>query len=891
VSDIVPDLVSEHQWQALEAVAIPEVLHTSLDSGLASEEATRRRQLVGPNTLPTAAAPSWLLRFARELANPLTAVLALAVALTIYLGDYVDAVVIGAVILINASIGFIQEYRAENALAEVTKLLSPSTRVIRDGLTLTVPADSLVPGDVVLLEAGAGVPADCRLVRVDGLEADESALTGESAPVAKDVAPLTSETPLAERANMAFAGTTVTRGAALGVVVATGGRTELGAIGRMVTQVRSLLTPLTQRLDRLAGQITAAVLVISAVTLLWGLFVNRLDQQFIIIAIVGLAVGAIPEGLPAVVSFALAWSAKRLAGLGALVRRLPAVEALGSVDVVFTDKTGTLTQNEMTVVEIVTPSRAHTVTGVGYRPEGEIADFSPSATAAAELIQALCLCNDSDLTINHDGATVSGDPTELALLTLAEKAGIDRTELAVSHPRIGSVPFDADNSYMATVHSSASGVTAYLKGSPEKIMELCGQTLSATATKTWETTVSEQARRGRRVLAAASVSLPEGSTAEDISHHPAEFLGIVALIDPPRPDAIEALEECRQAGVHVAMVTGDHADTAVAIATELGLGGGGVLSGTEIDQMSDAELGEVLETVTVIARATPAHKLRLVTLSQARGHFVAMTGDGVNDAPALRQAHIGVAMGDKGTDEAREAADIVLTDDRFSTISQAIREGRRVYDNIKKSLLFLLATDLDEATLIMLAILFGISLPVTPTQILWVNLVTSVALSFALIVERAEKTVMKRGPNPKSLSLITWSMLGRILFVSTLSVLATFAVFYEQLAEGVPLAQAQTAAVTMLVVVEMAILLNHRRFVAPAIGAGSVQGNRVVLAVMGILVGVQLAFVYFPPLQRVFGSTALPAESWAVIGAVALGVFLLVEAEKWLRRRRGQKVF
>lgn len=891
MSDIVPDLVSEHQWQALEAVAIPEVLQTSLDSGLASEEATRRRQLVGPNTLPTAAAPSWLLRFARELANPLTAVLALAVALTIYLGDYVDAVVIGAVILINASIGFIQEYRAENALAEVTKLLSPSTRVIRDGSTLTVPADSLVPGDVVLLEAGAGVPADCRLVRVDGLEVDESALTGESAPVAKDVATLTSEAPLAERANMAFAGTTVTRGAALGVVVATGGRTELGAIGRMVTQVRSLRTPLTQRLDRLAGQITAAVLVISAVTLLWGLFVNRLDQQFIIIAIVGLAVGAIPEGLPAVVSFALAWSAKRLAGLGALVRRLPAVEALGSVDVVFTDKTGTLTQNEMTVVEIVTPSRAHTVTGVGYRPEGEIADFSPSATAAAELIRALCLCNDSDLTINHDGATVSGDPTELALLTLAEKAGIDRTELAVSHPRISSVPFDADNSYMATVHSSASGVTAYLKGSPEKIMELCGQTLSAAAKEMWETTVSEQARRGRRVLAAASMSLPEGSTAKEISHHPAEFLGIVALIDPPRPDAIEALEECRQAGVHVAMVTGDHADTAVAIATELGLGGGGVLSGTEIDQMSDAELGEVLETVTVIARATPAHKLRLVTLSQARGHFVAMTGDGVNDAPALRQAHIGVAMGDKGTDAAREAADIVLTDDRFSTISQAIREGRRVYDNIKKSLLFLLATDLDEAALIMLAILFGISLPVTPTQILWVNLVTSVALSFALIVERAEKTVMKRGPNPKSLSLITWSMLGRILFVSTLSVLATFAVFYEQLAEGVPLAQAQTAAVTMLVVVEMAILLNHRRFVAPAIGAGSVQGNRVVLAVMGILVVVQLAFVYFPPLQRVFGSTALPAESWAVIGAVALGVFLLIEAEKWLRRRRGQKVF
>ena len=891
MSDIHPDRIREQEWQSLTTATLPDILQTSLDTGLPSKQVVRRTHLFGPNTLPAPETPSWLWRFTRELANPLTAVLALAVALTVYLGDYVDAVVIGAVIVINASIGFIQEYRAEHALAAVNKLLSPSAPSIRDGTTQTLPVRRLVPGDVVLLEAGAGVPADCRLVQVDGLEVDESALTGESAPVVKSTDALASGVPLAERSNMGFAGTTVTRGAGRGVVVATGGRTELGAIGHMVRQVRSLRTPLTQRLDRLAGQITAAVLVISAITLLWGLFVNRLDQQFIIIAIVGLAVGAIPEGLPAVVSFALAWSAKRLAGLGALVRRLPAVEALGSVDVVFTDKTGTLTQNEMTVVEVVTPEARHSVTGVGYLPEGTIQDFSPSMTATAELIQALCLCNDSDLATDGSRLSVSGDPTELALLTLAEKAGINRPALAETLPRVGSVPFDAENSYMATVHRSDAGTVAYLKGSPEKIMELCASTLGADDRSHWEGAVAEQARRGRRVLAAASLLLPDGATTAAIGQHDAHFLGIVALIDPPRPDAVEALEECRQAGVHVAMVTGDHADTAQAIANELGLGHGGMLTGSEIDQMSDAELGDRLETVTVIARATPAHKLRLVTLSQARGHFVAMTGDGVNDAPALRQAHIGVAMGNKGTDAAREAADIVLTDDRFSTISHAIREGRRVYDNIKKSLLFLLATDLDEAALIMLAILFGISLPVTPTQILWVNLVTSVALSFALIVERAEKTVMNRGPNPKSLSLITWSMLGRILFVSTLSVLATFAVFYEQLAEGVPLAQAQTAAVTMLVVVEVAVLLNHRRFVAPALGAGSVRGNRVVLTVIGILLVLQLAFVYFPPLQRLFGSTPLPAESWAVVGAVALGVFVAIEAEKWVRRRRGQKVF
>lgn len=878
-------------WHTRQSTEVEQELGTSLETGLTADVVSHRQRREGPNTLPTSRRESWVRRIAREFVNPLTAVLALAALLTVYLEDYVDAAVIVTVIVINAAIGFIQEFRAERALAEVGNLLTPHTTVLRDGIVSVLPAKDLVTGDVVYLEAGQGVPADCRLVRVDSLEVDESALTGESVPVVKSSDVSSAQQILAERHGMAFAGTTVTRGTATAIVVATGGSTELGTIGHMMREVTRLRTPLTSRLDRLAGHITTAVLIIAVFTLLWGLFVNGLEVEFMIIAIVGLAVGAIPEGLPAVVSFALAWSARRLAKVGALVRRLPAVEALGSVDVVFTDKTGTLTQNEMTVVEIVTPSSSHLVTGVGYVPDGVIQGLEESSSDTWELLRALALCNDSDLHVDEGVVTTAGDPTELALLTLAEKSGLNREALSGDYPRVDSVPFEAENKYMATMHRLDTDTVVYLKGSPETILERCGHSLSREHKQKWQEQIHQQARRGRRLLAAASATLPRGGSLDDLPPAGSHFLGLVALIDPPRPDAVAALDECRQAGVHVTMVTGDHADTAQSIAAELGLDQGGMLTGGDIDSLTDDELQDALETTTVIARATPSHKLRLVTLSQARGHFVAMTGDGVNDAPALRQAHIGVAMGMSGTDVAREAADIVLTDDRFSTISQAIREGRRVYDNIKKSILFLLATDLDEAALIVLAILFGVSLPVTPTQILWVNLVTSVALSFALIVERAEKTVMRRGPNPKSLSLVTWSMVGRIVFVSTLSVLATFAVFQEQLAEGVPLAQAQTAAVTMLVVVEMAILLNHRRFVAAALSREGLTGNRAVVAVMGVLVVLQVAFVYFPPLQRTFGSTALPLESWLVILAVALGVFLAVEAEKWLRRRTGQEVF
>ena len=864
---------------------------SSSERGLGDSEVESRLRHWGPNALPEAAGvPLWK-QIGREFANPLTAVLAFAVALTIYLGDYVDSAVIAAVIVINALIGFAQEYRAEAALKAVSRLLSPTCVVIREGHPVTVPSTELTVGDVVVVSAGERVPADVRLLASDSLEVDESALTGESVPTSKTSEPVDEAAPLAERASMAYAGTVATRGSGRGVVVAVGTHTELGQIGQMMRRVGRLRTPLTRRLDRLATQITVAVLAVSVVILAWGMLTQRWEFDFLFVAVVGLAVGAIPEGLPAVITFALASSAKRLSRLGVLVRRLPAVEALGSVTVVFTDKTGTLTRNEMTVVELDSPDIHLSVTGVGYHARGEIEGFSPERhSGLSEAIEVFALCNDASLGHPDDENGLTGDPTELALLTLARKAGVNLDELERAKARRATVPFDAANQYMATVHQTGDTQWLAVKGSPEAVLELCRGSLTDEEFEAWQSLASEHAARGHRVLLAASSSASK-FTIDSIETAGLRPCGLAALIDPPRSEAAEAVTECLGAGVRVVMVTGDHPDTARAVAVSLGFPDRPALSGAEIDRLDDVELRERLLETVVVARATPSHKLRLVEVSQAQGEFVAMTGDGVNDAPALRQAHIGVAMGKKGTDVAKEAADIVITDDRFATIATAIREGRRVYDNIKKSILFLLSTDVDEAVLIILAVLFGIALPVTPTQILWVNLVTSITLSFALIAERAEKTVMTRGPNPKSLSLITRAMILRIVFASALAVIATFSLFRWYLGQGASVEYAQTAAVTALVMIEVAILLNHRRFVASAFHFSTLFGNRVVWIVLPLLLALQLFFVYSPLMHEVFGSTPLTTETWLILVAAAAGIFVLIELEKHVRRRVGQEVF
>jgi magnesium-transporting ATPase (P-type) len=874
-------------WHSLPTAECVEQSGSDLHDGLSSHEVTKRQTDIGLNVLPEAKRDSMVRRFLREFYNPLTAVLAFAVGMTIYLGDYIDSVVIAVVIVINAIIGFVQEFRAEEALRAVSGLLAPHCTVVRNGVSETTESTGLIPGDIVLLGQGDRVPADVRLLVTETLEADESALTGESMPVPKSTDPTLPDSPLAERSSMVFAGTTVTRGSARGLVVSTGGNTELGAIGHMMRQVGRLRTPLTRRLDRLAQQITVAVLAVALVVFGWGWFVNGEEFDFIFLAVVGLAVAAIPEGLPAVITFALASSSRALSRLGVLVRRLPAVEALGSVTVVFTDKTGTLTKNEMTVVELDTLDRRFAVSGVGYAKNGDVVDLPTDGSSPARLaIDAFVLCNDARLSENGDDVLTSGDPTELALVTLAHKAGVDSETIRATCPRLDAHPFDSDVQYMATLHRVGESRMIAVKGSPEKVLELCGMPHGSKDHRVWMEAASHHASQGRRVLMSA-VAHGDSLTLGNLPEVGLRPVGIAALIDPPREDAIAAVSECAEAGVRVVMVTGDHPDTARAVSVGLGFPDYAPLVGSEIDGLSDDQLRERLTQTVVVARATPAHKLRLVQLLQADGEFVAMTGDGVNDAPALRQAHIGVAMGNKGTDVAKEAADIVITDDRFATIADAIREGRRVYDNIKKSLMFLLSTDIDEAVLVILAVLFSISLPVTPTQILWVNLVTSVTLSFALIMERAEPTIMRRGPNPKSISLLTRAMMLRILLASAMAVTLTFSLFHLQLSQGVELAVAQTTSVTMLVVVEVAVLLNHRRFLASAFSLHTLSGNKTAWVVIGILAVIQSAFIYLPVLNDIFGSRPIGAANWALIIGVGVVVFVVIEAEKWLRRRFG----
>ena len=878
-------------WHSLSSAEVVTSLRSDVEGGLSETESEARFRQWGPNALPdSATTPVWR-HIGREFANPLTAVLAVAVGLTVYLGDYVDSVVIASVIVINALIGFAQEYRAESSLRAVSRLLTPTCVVIRAGHPITVPSTELTVGDIVVISAGERIPADLRLLTSESLEVDESALTGESVPVPKATSPVAQDAPLADRRSMAYAGTVATRGSGRGVVVSIGTDTELGRIGQMMRRVDRLRTPLTRRLDRLARQITVTVLAVSVIILGWGMVAREWEFDFLFVAVVGLAVGAIPEGLPAVITFALASSARRLSRLGVLVRRLPAVEALGSVTIVFTDKTGTLTRNEMSVVELDTPDIHLGVSGVGYHAAGVIEDFEPTKhVTLEEAIEVFALCNDASLGHPEDEDGLTGDPTELALLTLAHKAKLDRESLAVERPRTHTLPFDADLQYMATVHRRGNNDWLAVKGSPEAVLALCRPSLSDKEYESWHALAQEHAARGHRVLLAAAASAPSLNV-DSVGSAGLRPLGLAALIDPPRSEAADAVAECHRAGVRVVMVTGDHPDTARAIATSLGFDDRPALTGAEIDRLGDEELRARLKDTVVVARATPAHKLRLVTVVQAQGEFVAMTGDGVNDAPALRQAHIGVAMGKKGTDVAKEAADIVITDDRFATIATAIREGRRVYDNIKKSLLFLLSTDVDEAVLIILAVLFGIALPVTPTQILWVNLVTSITLSFALIAERAEKTVMTRGPNPKSMSLITGSMVTRILFASALAVIATFSLFRWYLDQGASVAYAQTTAVTALVIIEVAILLNHRRFVAAALHPSTVGANRVVWIVLPALLALQVFFVYAPPMHTIFGSTPLSAQTWAVVALVSAVIFALIEVEKYVRRRLGQRVF
>ncbi len=888
-------------WHSLEVDVCLDRLGVSED-GLDAAESSTRLKAHGDNRLPSPPRKSSLTRFLLQFHNVLIYILIAAALGTAALQHWIDTGVILGVVLINAIIGFVQEGKAERALDAIRDMLSPKALVLRDGHRRTIPAEELVPGDVVFLNAGDKVPADLRLLRTHNMRIDEAMLTGESLAVDKQTDPVEVDADLGDRTSMAFSGTLVTFGQGRGVVVATGGATEIGRISAMLGEVETLTTPLLQDIARFGRWLSVAIVTLAALTFAFGYWVRDYDILETFLAAVSLAVAAIPEGLPAIMTITLAIGVQRMAARKAIIRRLPAVETLGSVTTICSDKTGTLTRNEMTVKAIITAEDEFDVDGVGYEPRGgftrEGGDVEPLEQAVlAETLHAMLLCNDAEVH-RRDGAWImEGDPTEGALVTAALKGGLDQRQTNETYPRDDVIPFEAAYKFMVTLHHhhADGGTFLYLKGAPERVLALCDRERTTTGDREfdrerWEKWMADVAGRGQRLLAIATRETgPDKRTLEfsDVEDGGLVLVAVCGIADPPREEAVAAVRECRDAGIRVKMITGDHGITAGAIAVELGIGGdGGVMTGQDLEQTSDEELKRRVGEVDVFARTTPEHKLRLVKAIQANHHVVSMTGDGVNDAPALKRADVGVAMGIKGTEASREAAEMVLADDNFASIAHAVEEGRTVYDNLRKAILFLLPTNGGQAFTIVAAILLGLTLPLTPVQVLWVNMVTAVTLALALAFEPTEPGVMERPPRPPGTPILSRFLLWRIGFVSALLVGGTFGHFLWMEHQGAEVELARTVAINTLVMGQLFYLFNSRYILEPVVNRAGLFGSRAVLGAVGGLIVLQALFTYAPPLQFLFGTTAISSVEWLRILAFGIALFVLVELEKAIFRRR-----
>ncbi|MCW5612445.1 MAG: HAD-IC family P-type ATPase [Rubrivivax sp.] len=895
-------------WHARPADDALQVLR-STPQGLDAAEVARRQAEYGPNRLPEVAPPGVLQRLLRQFDNLLLYVLMAAALVTALMGHWVDAAVIAAVVVLNALIGFVQEGKAEKALAAIRHLLSPHAVVLRDGRQHDIAAADLVPGDIVLLASGDSLPADVRLLQARNLRIDESALTGESVPVDKQPDPVAADAAIGDRRCLAYAGTLVTQGQARALVVATGAATEIGRIGRMLESVQTDTTPLLRKMAGFGRTLTFVILGLAALLFAFGMLVRGMGASEVFMAAVGLAVAAIPEGLPAIMTIALAIGVQRMAARHAVIRRLPAVETLGSVTVICSDKTGTLTRNEMTVQQVVLADAVIDVEGAGYAPEGalriggrelaapEIASRQP---ALRGLVEVAALCNDAAIHERDGQWLLAGDPTEGALRSLAMKTGVDPAVLALERPRLEVIPFESEHRFMATLHPAAAGdgeaTVALVKGAPERMLAMCSTQLMADGREQpldgahWTAAIEAQARAGRRVLALARRALPPGQ--QDLDHeHVADglvLLGLVGIIDPPREEAVRAVRQCSEAGIRVVMITGDHGVTASAIANQLGMPGElAAVTGPELERMDDAAMRAAVARTRVFARASPEHKLRLVQALKANGEVVAMTGDGVNDAPALKQADVGVAMGRKGTEAAKQAGAIVLADDNFASIAHAVEEGRTVYDNLKKTVTFLLPINGGESLSLLVAVLLGTALPIAPVQILWVNMVSSIALALVLAFEPTEADVMKRPPRRPDEPLLSRFVLWRISFVSTLFLAGIFGMHEWALLQGASEQTARTVAVNTLVCMEVFYLFSVRYLKAPSFTLQGVKGTPRVLAAVAAVVLLQAAFTYLPFMQTLFATEALPLATGAAIVGVGVAVLVVLELEKALLRRLG----
>ncbi len=887
----------QQDWH-LQSVKHALVFFKTSHSGLTQDDAQSRLDTYGPNRLPDPAKHSAFLRFLLQFHNILIYVLLGAAVITAILHHLIDTVVILAVVLVNALIGFIQEGKAEKALHALRQILSSSAIVMRNGERCRIPGEHIVPGDIVLLKAGDKVPADLRLLKTHGLIIEEAILTGESVPVEKSTSPVTISAALGDRSCMAFSGTLVTNGEGSGIVVATGETTQIGRISDLLSTVEKLTTPLIQQIGLFAKWLSAVILLVAALLLVHGYVVQHHDFSELFMAVVGLSVAAIPEGLPAVLSITLAIGVRSMARRNAIVRRLPAIETIGSVSVICTDKTGTLTLNEMTVASVATSGHLFTLNKTGYEPTGAIQlnkreIESGDYLSLLELARAAILCNDAELHEHEGNWSMEGDPMEGALLAFAGKTGLLFREERSTWRRTDVIPFDAKYRLMATLHHNhLRHAFVFIKGAPEHILTLC-QTqraengLSEPINPTyWKAKIEAIATKGERLLALALKPMnPEHTVLEfEDLENGLIFLGMIGLIDPPRPEAIAAVAQCHKAGIQVKMITGDHASTAIAIGQQIGLNNtNSVLTGRDLDRMSDDVLGRAVLTTDIFARTSPEHKLRLVMALQSHGMTVAMTGDGVNDAPALKRADAGIAMGKKGSEVAKEAAELVLTDDNFASIVAAVREGRTVYDNLKKVINWTLPTNAGEAMSIVVALLFGMSLPITAVQILWVNLLTAVTLGIALAFEPTEPNTMRRPPRPRGEPILTCVLAWHIILVSILMMCGIFSVFFYAIGRDYPVELARTMSLNMLVVMQIIYMFFIRNTYGTSLTWSSMKGTKIVWLSVIIVTAAQFAITYLPFFQKVFITQSISLMDGLLIMTIGMAFFGIVEIEKQLR--------
>ena len=862
--------------------------------GLSSPEAERRLQAHGPNELQEKRAVSPLAILLRQFRSPLIYILMLAAAVTIALDEYVDAGVIAAVLVFNAVVGFFQEHRAERSLEALRRLARTQARVLRDGREREVDASELVPGDIVLIEAGAKVPADCRIVHATAFEADESLLTGESVTVGKTSEPVDADAQVADRRNMLFMGTVATRGHARAVVSATGGATELGRVARSVQRIAPTETPLQQRMGRFTRLVGAWALASSVLGFVLGA-IHGYELSELFRAMVALAVAALPEGLPIVLTITLAISVNRMARRGAIIRRLPAVETLGSCSVIGSDKTGTLTQNRMTVEQVFAGGERFTLTGSGYQPRGEILVGGRPALIAEgsplELtLRAAALANEASLAERDGEADVTGDPTEIALLVAAAKAGLFRDELEDRFPRLADIPFDPERRYAATFNHHDDHTLVFVKGAPEQVLEMC---VNAAGVERLERervleAAHEMASDGLRVLAMAYRDLgplPPGTDA--VREHPAEltFLGLQGMMDPPREEAREAVSRCRRAGIRTVMITGDHATTALAIGRQLRIAGPDdhALTGRELDSCDDEDLERLVDDVSVYARVSPEHKLRLTRALQRRGNVVAITGDGVNDAPALKQADIGAAMGRSGTDVAKEAADMVITDDNFATIFAAVEEGRVAFDNVRKTTFFLISGNVAAVLAVLVSLGAGLALPFLAVQLLWLNLVTNGVQDIALAFEPGEKHLIDRPPRPRREGVISPVLWERTAIAALVMAAGTLIMFHLQL-DGAGVDEARSVALTTMVIFQALHVGNSRSETLSAFAKSPFSNRFLFIGTLGAI-AIHAAALYVPFTQFALGLEPISLQAWIEILAISLSVIVAVELHKLARAR------